>query len=407
MYSEWMWFLGLSAILVAVQALPTAGLADEAKKSEQPARPKVKRSQELLMFGNQQNQRAAADRNAPPANIAPSLEKRTLSNSGLEDASAVLSEAEQRPEVFPGTYIMDQPAVPQRDNNYEYGRVLVNELDDVFPRNSWDRGPQRFGRNYAVTGLSAEERRKRSGDSSSPTTTTTLAPASPSSSFASIVGTAPPSPAVAGPSKSSALLPQLPPAQPKRSIPTYYPEIRYKRESDVDPDKQLYALLQLYNSEHRNRGNWRNYGNDEYENIEDESNLMGLDDEDPSAGSWLDNSIGYPQQPNYLSAEPLLSSELAALGRAARPLGYYEQYLNQQQQQPQYAGQQYDAAGVQYGTPQYGLPQYSVHGSYYPPEKRFMVSRKRSQNYDSYGGRSGYLVGSRGYPTYNQHRLLY
>ena len=119
----------------------------------------------------------------------------------------------------------------------------------------------------------------------------------------------------------------------------------------------------------------------------------------PLAGtSWLDTAVYPSQQHHYLTAEPLLTSaDIAALaaGRASsRPsASYYEQYLQQ------YGGggggstgsgssgagqQQYDT-GVQYGTPQYALPygQHPAAAAYYPPEKRFMVSRKRSQVYYS------------------------
>ncbi|XP_031787630.1 prohormone-2 isoform X3 [Nasonia vitripennis] len=335
MLSDWLWLLAFGAMLVAVQSLP-AGLstssgssssADETKKTEQTMRPKVKRAQEMLMFGNQQNrQQATAESNNAANNYSPPAEKRTLSNSGLDDVSSALSDVEQQqqqqqaaimansnnhPKALPSGYMMDQPVMPQHEKSYD--------------------------------------------------------------------------------------------------IPSYYQEPRYKRELDLDPE-DLITFLTLYDNERRNRQNWRNYGNEEYEGADDDSNMIGLDDEDPRGSSWLDSQqYGQPQQAqqhHYLSGEPLLSSELAALARnrPSASSGYYDQYLGQQYGT---AGQQYETAPqVQYGTPQYGLPYLQQHASYYSPEKRFMVARKRSQNYDSYGGRSGLLLNSRGYPSY-QHRLLY
>ncbi|XP_031787629.1 prohormone-2 isoform X2 [Nasonia vitripennis] len=373
MLSDWLWLLAFGAMLVAVQSLP-AGLstssgssssADETKKTEQTMRPKG-----------------------------------TLSNSGLDDVSSALSDVEQQqqqqqaaimansnnhPKALPSGYMMDQPVMPQHEKSYEYGKVLVNEIGDVMPRGAWELVPP-YGRYY---GLSAEDRRKRSEESSSSSSTASPAAALVSSQQQTA-------------SVSSA-------TQPKRSIPSYYQEPRYKRELDLDPE-DLITFLTLYDNERRNRQNWRNYGNEEYEGADDDSNMIGLDDEDPRGSSWLDSQqYGQPQQAqqhHYLSGEPLLSSELAALARnrPSASSGYYDQYLGQQYGT---AGQQYETAPqVQYGTPQYGLPYLQQHASYYSPEKRFMVARKRSQNYDSYGGRSGLLLNSRGYPSY-QHRLLY
>jgi hypothetical protein len=92
-----------------------------------------------------------------------------------------------------------------------------------------------------------------------------------------------------------------------------------------------------------------------------------------AGSSWLDNPISYPQQHHYLTNDPLLSSDLAVLGRN-KPSNYYDQYLGQQYGGS--GGQQYET-GIQYGTPQYGVPY--VQHAYYPPEKRFMMNRKRSQ----------------------------
>ncbi|XP_011497469.1 PREDICTED: prohormone-2-like [Ceratosolen solmsi marchali] len=301
MLSDCFWFLLLGIIFVTVQSLPT-GIGEDAKKKDPILRPKVKRTQELLMFGNQQRQ---ATENNDANNFSPSAEKRTLSNSGLDDESSSLTESEQQSpshlKALPNSYVMDQSTIPLHDKSYD--------------------------------------------------------------------------------------------------VSSYYQEPRYKRESEIDPEEYL-ALLSFYDNERRNRGNWLNYGNEEYENVDD-ANIIGVDDEDPRSSSWLDSPLGYPQQHRYLTNDPLLGSDLAALGRN-RPNNYYEQYLGQQYGGT--GGQQYDA-GVQYGTPQYGIPYVQQH-AYYSPEKRFMMNRKRSQNYDSYGDRSGIMLNTRGYLNY-KNRLLY
>ncbi|XP_058791852.1 prohormone-2-like isoform X3 [Phymastichus coffea] len=399
MPSDWLWLIALGATLVAVQSMPTA---DEAKRMDQP---KAKRSEEMLILGSQRDQtgRRAGEIRDGASSLSPSAEKRTLSDSGLEDAVEAADNQQQQqqhhhhqqqqqaassddgqPKALPiAGYAMDQRA-------NEYGRVSANEIGHV--RGVWDLPA--YGRYYAI---SDEDRRKRSNESPALSSAAAAEPGSTASPAAQ--AQAQHQSALRSGAAASMI------AQPKRSsLASYYQDPRYKRESDFEPEDFL-ALLSLYDNERRNRRNWRNYDGDDYDSADDESNLIGLDDEDPRSASWLDQQLAYPQQQqqhHYLSSDPVLASELAALSRS-RPNNYYEQYLGQQYGNLGANEQQYDS-GVQYGVAQYGVPY--VQRAYYPAEKRFMVSRKRSQNYDSYGGRSGPMMSSRGYPTY-QHRLLY
>lgn len=80
---------------------------------------------------------------------------------------------------------------------------------------------------------------------------------------------------------------------------------------------------------------------------------------------WMDSSV-YP--PRHYSLDSLSPSDIGII--RTHPSSYYEQYENQY-------GQQYDGTS-QYGSPQYGLV-YPQQSYYNVPEKRFMVSRKRSQ----------------------------
>lgn len=78
----------------------------------------------------------------------------------------------------------------------------------------------------------------------------------------------------------------------------------------------------------------------------------------------MDSSV-YP--PRHYSLDSLSPSDIGII--RTHPSSYYEQYENQY-------GQQYDTS--QYGSPQYGLV-YPQQTYYSAPEKRFMISRKRSQ----------------------------
>lgn len=80
---------------------------------------------------------------------------------------------------------------------------------------------------------------------------------------------------------------------------------------------------------------------------------------------WVDSPV-YP--PRHYSVDSLSSSDIGIV--RTHPPNYYEQYGNQY-------GQQYEGAS-QYSNPQYGLV-YPKQTYYNAPEKRFMVSRKRSQ----------------------------
>lgn len=91
----------------------------------------------------------------------------------------------------------------------------------------------------------------------------------------------------------------------------------------------------------------------------------------------------YPSR--HYGADTLSPSDIGIV--RTHPPSYYEQYGNSQLDQ-QYGGgaAQYGGGAAQYGNSQYGFvyPQ----RAYYPQEKRFMVSKKRTQvSLDSLGSR--------------------
>ncbi|XP_034949542.1 prohormone-2-like [Chelonus insularis] len=344
-----LFFLGI-AIAIA-ECLPT-GLMEDVAKADKIMRPKSKRTQEVFMFGNQQNRRV--DNSASSNTFTPNNEKRTLGTSGLEDVKAALSEDEARShfkQANPPMFDRDGLLLSPYEKNYLYGKVMVNEMGDDYPR-SWDVLPYSGYYNYE------EDRRKRSDKSSSkpsstsrPTQSTTVSP---------LTSSATPLPATRNTPR--------PVSQVKRS-PSAYPELRYKRALDRE---DLLALLTLWENSSRNR-NWHNYGNDEYENIDDGGNVVGLEDDDSRAGAWLEGPVYTPR--HFSLGSDVAPSDIGI--PRTHPVNSYEQFNNQYE--PAYES-------TQYGTAQYGslYPQHS----YYPPEKRFMVSRKRSQGYDSYAGRN-------------------
>ncbi|CAL7940447.1 unnamed protein product [Xylocopa violacea] len=354
---DWVWLLSLCSLLTIAQSLPT-NLAEEAKKTEQTMRPKPKRAQEILMFGNQQNHQPESN---PSASFSSTAEKRTLTTSGLGGLKAALVEDEKSSHSnTPNNALYDRDSFSPYDKNYDYGKVLVNELSDEMPQ-VWD--VPSYSRYYLN-----EDRRKRS-EKSTATGSTTMKPLT--SSYQSPTSTQ-----------------QSVQAQVKRSVPIYQ-EPRFKRELDIDPEDVL-TLLSLWENERRKR-NWHKYMNEEYENVDDEDNL--LEEEDPrNIIPWMDSSV-YP--PRHYSLDSLSPSDIGIV--RTHPSNYYEQYENQY-------GQQYDAS--QYASPQYGLV-YPEQSYYSAPEKRFMVSRKRSQTYDPYSSAAQFQVNpqSRGYPY--QHRLVY
>ncbi|XP_015124221.1 prohormone-2 [Diachasma alloeum] len=377
MFFNWAQILALVLAIVHVDSVPT-GLIQDASKADQVMRPKAKRAQEVLMFGNQQNRRTE---NSAASNVfVPTAEKRTLGTSGLEDVKAALAEDQTFSHgKQPSVSIFDGERLPPSEKNYDYGKVMMNEVGDDLPRN-WDMPP--YARYFGLD----EDRRKRSeskntgastsGPLSRPTTV------SPSSTAASPLPIAQSSP------RSF--------AQAKRSLPLYQ-ESRYKRALDRE---DLLALLSLWENGPRAR-NWRGYGNDEYENIEDDGNLMGLEDEDPRGG-WLEGPVYAPHRFNIA---PEISSSDIGIPRT-HPVNSYEQYGNQYA--PAYDNSPYETTQYRSLYP---------HNSYYPPEKRFMVSRKRSQQgYDTYSGRNlndivnfSQMMNSQphqGYPNLPQ-RLLY
>ncbi|XP_053981853.1 prohormone-2-like [Hylaeus volcanicus] len=358
MTREWVWLLTLCSIVAICESLPT-NLSENAKKTDQAMRPKPKRAQEMLMFGNQQNRQA--DSNAG-ASYTSNAEKRTASASGLGGLKVALAEEEKtsRSKAL-GNSLYDRDSFSPYDKNYDYGKVLVNELGDELPQ-VWDVAP--YSRYYLN-----EERRKRS-DKSVLVGTTTIKPST--TSFQSPTATQ-----------------QTVQAQMKRSVPIYQ-EPRFKRELDIDPEDVL-TLLSLWENERRNR-NWHKYVNDEYENVDDDGSI--LEEEAPrNIIPWVESPL-YPHR--RYSVDSLSSSDIGIV--RTHPPSYYEQYGNQ------YA-QQYEGAS-QYGSPQYGLV-YPKQTYYNAPEKRFMVTRKRSQAYDPYSGAAQFQISSqsRGYPY--PHRLVY
>ncbi|KAG5308634.1 PROH2 protein, partial [Pseudoatta argentina] len=348
MTCNWAWLLLLFSLVSVGMCLPTS-LMEDVKKADQIMKPKSKRTQEMLMFGNQQNRQAAnaaAVAAAAEESFTSNAEKRTLAASGLGGLKAALAEDDKPSpaQKSPSNTMYEHESYSPYDKNYDYGKVIVNEVEEDVPR-VWDTMP--YSRYYA-----GEDRRKRSEKSiATALPSTTLQP--PTSSFQT--------------RRLPSLLPTPQPvqAQIKRSVP-YYQEPRYKRELplDINPDDVL-ALLSLWENEQRN-GNWRKYANDEYEI--DDSDF--LDEEDPrNALPWL--TPVYPSR-HYDTLSP---SDIGIV--RTHPPSYYEQYGKQ-------LDQQYEGP-AQYGNhvnPQYDFL-YPQRAAYYP-QKRFMVSKKRTQGYDAY-----------------------
>lgn len=312
------------------------------------------------MFGNQQNRQVA--KAAAASSVAG-----TLATSGLGGLKAALAEDDKPSQKSPSNVMYEHEAYLPYDKSYDYGKVIMNEVEEDVPR-VWDIVGMPYSRYYA-----SEDRRKRSEKSTATTQpSTTLQP--PTSSF-----------------QAKRLLNLMPTQQPvqaqvKRSVP-YYQEPRYKRELslDINPNDML-TLLSLWENEQRN-GNWRKYPNEEYEI--DDSDF--LDEED------IRNAL--PWMPVYPSRhyDTLSPSDIGII--RTHPPSYYEQYGKQ-------LDQQYEGA-AQYGNhvnPQYDFL-YSQRAAYYP-QKRFMVSKKRSQSYDPYSAAQLQLSSqprSYQYP----HRMVY
>ncbi|XP_033342714.1 prohormone-2 [Megalopta genalis] len=367
----WVGLLSLYSVVSLADALPTNMAQDTmAKKIEQTMRPKPKRAQEMLMFGNQQNHQPEA---SAPGTYASNAEKRTpLSpSSGLGGLKVALSEEEAARSKMPSNNLYDRDSYSPYENNYEknfeknydYGKVLVNELgQDV--SNIWDVPP--YSRYYLN-----EDRRKRSEKAA--IGSTTVKPVTASYQSATQTSTQ-----------------QSVQSQVKRSVPIYQ-EPRFKREVNIDPEEVL-TLLSLWENERRNR-NWHKYMNEEYENIDEDGNL--LEEEDPrNALPWMDSSMYPPRRYNVDSLSP---SDIGIV--RTHPPSYYEQFGNQY-------GQQFESASQYADSPQYGVV-YPQQTYYNAPEKRFMVTRKRSQTYDPYSSAGQYQMSSqtRGFPY--QHRLVY
>ncbi|XP_076291653.1 prohormone-2 [Lasioglossum baleicum] len=364
----WMGLLCLYSVVSLTDSLPT-NMAQDAKKPEQIMRPKLKRAQEMLMFGNQQNHQPESNAADQVRSYASSnAEKRTplSSSSGLGGLKVALSEEEVARSKTPSKNLYDRDSFSPYEKNYDYGKVLMNELGQQ-ESNIWD--VPSYSRYYLN-----EDRRKRSEKATisgsttvKPVTASYQSPASTQQSVQSLQ------------------------SQVKRSVPIYQ-EPRFKRELNIDPEEML-ALLSLWENERRNR-NWHKYMNEEYENMDEDGNL--LEEEDPrNVIPWMDSPM-YPVR--RYGVDSLSPSDIGIV--RTHPPSYYEQYGNQY-------GQQFDS-GSQYGdsSPQYGLV-YPQQSYYNAPEKRFMVSRKRSQTYDPYSSAGQYQMSSqtRGFPY--QHRLVY
>ncbi|KAL0127240.1 hypothetical protein PUN28_005500 [Cardiocondyla obscurior] len=341
----WAWLvLGLFSLISIGLCLPTS-LMENAKKVDQVTKPKSKRTQEMLMFGNQQN-RQVAKTAAASETFASKAEKRagTIATSGLGGLKAALAE-EEKPspaQKLPSNAAYEHQAYSPYDKSYDYGKTMVNEVEEDIPR-VWDAMP--YSRYYA-----GDDRRKR--------TVMTTATARPSTTQQ--------------PPASQVQKKRLPSLEDKimmtltSSFPFYYEQPRYKRELslDINPNDML-TLLSLWENEQRN-GNWRKYPGEEYEI--DDSDF--LDEEDArNALPWL--TPVYPSR-HYDTLSP---SDIGIV--RTHPPSYYEQYGKQ-------LDQQYEDA-AQYGnhvSPQYDFL-YPQRAAYYP-QKRFMVSKKRAQSYDPY-----------------------
>ncbi|KAL6431290.1 hypothetical protein ACFW04_007156 [Cataglyphis niger] len=348
---NWAWLLLLFSLVSLGMCLPTS-LIEDVKKADQAMKPKSKRTQEMLMFGNQQNRQANA---AASESFTSNAEKRTLASSGLGGLKAAIAEDEKPSQSkSPSNSMYEHDTYSPYDKNYDYGKVLMNEVEEDGPR-VWDVPP--YSRYYT-----GEDRRKRSEKST--------ATAQPS------ISTLPPTNSYESKSRRLVSTTQQPvQAQVKRSVP-FYQEPRFKRELplDIDPDDVL-TLLSLWENERRN-GNWRNYAKEEYENMIDDNGFLdeeGARNDFLLALPWLDAPM-YPSR-HYDTLSP---SDIGIV--RTHPPGYYDQLDQQYEGTNQYGN-------PQYGNPQYGNSQYDFvypQRAYYPHEKRFMVSKKRMQSYDPY-----------------------
>ncbi|GAB1867146.1 Prohormone-2 [Camponotus japonicus] len=359
---NWAWLLLLFSLVSIGICLPTS-LIEDVKKADQAMKPKSKRTQEMLMFGNQQNRQVNA---AASDSFMSNAEKRTLASSGLGGLKAALAEDDKPSQSNSPSNSMYEQTYSPYEKNYDYDKVLLNEVEENGPR-VWDVPP--YSRYYT-----GEDRRKRSEKSTAQPSITTLQP--PTSQTYNYKTRTP-------------LVPTQQPvqAQVKRSVP-FYQEPRFKRELplDIDPDDVL-TLLSLWENERRN-GNWRNYAKEEYENMIDDNGF--LDEEGTrNALPWLDAPV-YPSR-HYDTLSP---SDIGIV--RTHPPNYYDQL-----------DQQYEGTAP-YGGPQYGNSQYDFvypQRAYYPHEKRFIVSKKRTQSYDPYSTAQLQLSSQRSYQY--PHRIVY
>ncbi|KMQ94435.1 prohormone-2 precursor [Lasius niger] len=170
---NWAWLLLLFSLVSIGMCLPTS-LIEDVKKADQAMKPKSKRAQEVLMFGNQQNRQAANA--AAGESFTSNTEKRTLASSGLGGLKAALAEDDKPSQSkSPSNSMYEHETYSPYDKNYDYGKVLMNEVEEDGPR-VWDVPP--YSRYYT-----GEDRRKRSEKSTATAqpSITTLQPPSTSS----------------------------------------------------------------------------------------------------------------------------------------------------------------------------------------------------------------------------------
>ncbi|XP_043490060.1 prohormone-2-like isoform X1 [Polistes fuscatus] len=376
MFNSWTRCLLILCTLTALSfSLPTS-LNKDAKKSDQMTRIKreqhhpiesnknfikditkfvslAKRAQETLMFGNQQN-RQPENRGNP---YVSSTEKRSLNAAGLDSLKMSLTKENKFPNAKSPRNSLDERKVynPRDNKNYEYGKVIVTEEGDEIPQVSDVASYTRYYMN--------DDRRKRLEKFIPNIHTTTVPPSCTEYHMAYPT--------------------QNPPIQMKKNIPIYA-EPRYKREVEIHPEP-VWNLLSMWGNGHRNR-----YTNEDYDNEED-GDL--IEDEDPrNALAWM-NAPGYSSY--RYGTDTLPPSEIGIVH--THPSAYYDQYENQY-------GQQFDN-GVHPYINQYGSL-YSQ-DSYYPTERKYITTKKRTPSYDSYVNVVPLQMGiqPRAYPPYPHHMV--
>lgn len=379
------------------------------------------------MFGNQQQQQQQQQKRQTE-NINPSASspngadkrswKSTVTRLGLGGLKTALAEEEtsSRPEHAISQLQQQQlydtdPFSPYNNNDddggYDYGKASSNRLIDQAPPlpRTWDASP--YSRYYDV--LVDENRRKRSEKS-----TVTGAVLGGGTSTAKALIDSPRYPAY-----PTATLVRSAQLQTKRSVPIYQ-EPRFKRELDIDPEDVL-TLLSLWENE-RHKRNWHRNLNEEYDNAEDEDNLLVGDENPRNAISWVDSPMYPPRR--YSVPASFTPSDIGIL--RTHPSGfYYNRYdsggddeqddgddvvdddegSDDDDDDHRY-GQRYDAS--RYADARYGLvyPRQTYHETL-AKSGLLSASRKRSQMYDPYGGAIQFQMNPRSRGHLYQHRSVY